>query len=346
MRNLRRMLSGTATVALVAMALLAAEAPAQDMAIDDMAELGEECMGMDPAQIEFVELAEVGFIERVDLIPGRDLNGRELNRPLVGGAQLQSVSKIGATHPGAQLYEVYLDGSGILGVSDMGHLSAVEMVGTLFDAQLEDGTAATVRIDSFSMTGDVNAGDIYLYEVSYVTRETGNFEPLCGVDETGYPIQAIALGGTWNLGEGVRGGGDWIEDPSVFTFACRKYALAKCVEAGYGPWAVVPLTLGGQMVDVPLRPRHQACTRMMRADYCGDGTSHTVDGTPVNFYDDITLRNDNLPWDFEAEWDEDGAICASTARISRALPACADDLVVRGCGDFSGGALLLSEVER
>ena len=346
MRNLRRMMSGAATAALVAAALTAADALAQDMEFAEMMEFGEEFVGMDPGQIEFVELAEIGVIERVDLIPGRDLNGRELNRPLDGGAQLQAVSLAGATHPGAGLFEVYLDGSGIHGVSDIGHLDPVEMVGTLFEAELEDGTYATVRIDTFSMTGDVNAGDIYLYEVSYVTRDMEDFEPLCGLDETDYPIQAIALGGTWNLGEGVRGGGDWIDDPSVLTFACRRFALAKCVEAGYGPWAVADLSIGGQLVDMPLRPHHQACTRMMRADYCGDGTPHTVDGTPVNFYDDITIRNDNLPWDFEAEWDEEGALCASTARIQRALPACAGELEVRGCGDFGDGALLLSEVER
>ena len=32
---------------------------------------------------------------------------------------------------------------------------------------------------------------------------------------------------------------------------------------------------------------HQACTRMARADYCGDGTSHTQDGTWIEYYDKL-----------------------------------------------------------
>ena len=307
----------------------------------------EEGMGGMDEMVPFLDLLEpVTTFERVGLVPGRDLNGRELNRPLSGDAQLAEVYFADARLNDEPL-EVYLDGSGLLGVNADGHLSDVEMVGTLFDATLEDGTAATLSLNTFSMMGGAATGTtIYLYEVSYVTREMEQFEPLCGLDETGYPIQAIALAGTWDLGQGVRGGGDWIDDPGVFTFACRRYALAKCVEAGYAPWDEPDLWIDGSLVSVPLRPQHQACTRMMRADYCGDGTSYTVDGTPVNFYDDLGLRTDALPWDFEAEWDEDGALCASTARIARALPECADQLAVRGCGDFSGGALLLSEVER
>ncbi|MDP7110915.1 MAG: ADYC domain-containing protein [Myxococcota bacterium] len=346
MRNLQRMLTGAATAALMTAALPAADALADDMYIEDLGALGGEFVGMDPGQIEFMPLEAVGVIERVDLIPGRDLNGRELNRPLIDGAQLQSVALPGATHPQLDLLEVYLAGSGLRGVSTQGPVDEVELVGALLDGELEDGTAATIRVDSFSMTGDVNAGDIYLYEVSYITRDMEDFEYLCGVDETDYPIQAIALEGEWNLGEGVRGGGDWIENPDVFTFACRRYALAKCVEAGYGPWGMVEYWEDGDLVAEPLRPLHQACTRMMRADYCGDGTPHTVDGTPINFYDDVGIRTDLLPWQFEAEWDEDGAICADTGRVARVPGGCADGRELRACGSFERGALLLSEVDR
>lgn len=345
MLNLRKTFGSLAAVALGVALLPASKAAAQGEYAWDFFE--EDLFGSAEAEMmDFGALEFVGTIERVGLIPGRDLNGRELNRPLIDGAQLESVSVFGARHPSAELFEVYLDGSAVLGVSDQGHLSAVEMGDTVFDATLEDGTAAAVRIDSFSMTGLMGSYDVTLYEVSYVTRDMEDFEPLCGLDETGYPIQAIALAGTWDLGEGVRGGGDWIEDPASFTLACRRYALAKCVEAGYGPWATPDMIVGGSVISVPLRPYHQACTRMMRADYCGNGTSYTVDGTLVNFYDDVGIRMDSEAWDFEAEWDGDGALCASTARITRALPACAADLVVAGCGTFAGGTLLLSEVDR
>ena len=30
---------------------------------------------------------------------------------------------------------------------------------------------------------------------------------------------------------------------------------------------------------------HEACVRMVRADYCGDGRSHTVDGMAIDVWD-------------------------------------------------------------
>jgi len=333
-------------IAALAAATLAADAGAEDMVLGDIGEVDGEFVGMDPGLIPVIELEAVGVIERVDLIPGRDLNGRELNRPLDGGAQLQAVSLLGAVHPVLDLLEVYLEGSGLRGAARQGRVDEVDLVGAHFEAVLEDGTPAIVRLDSFSMTAGVAAGDIYLYEVSYHTPDMDDFEPLCGLDETDYPIQAIALAGEWNLGEGVRGGGSWIEDPDTFTFACRRYALAKCAEAGYAPWDEIEYWEDGDLIVEPLRPHHQACTRLMRADYCGDGTPHTFDGTPVNFYDDLGIRSDLLPWQFEAEWDEEGAICADTNRIARLPAACGEDLQIRACGTFDRGALLLSEVDR
>ncbi len=345
MSTLIQTLNASAVALLAAASLTATPARCDEMSLDEPIEFGGGFAGFHDDINDFDTPVLVDWVERVNLEPGRDLNGRELNRPLIGGAQLQAVSLLDVRHPDHELIETYLQGTQIFGVSTLGPVSDIDMVGALFDAQLQDGTAATIRLDSFSQTGDVNTGTITQYEVSYITREMEDFEYLCGVDETNYPLRAIALEGTWNLGEGVRGGGDWYDEPHTITLACERYALAKCVYAGYGPWAVAELSLGGQLVDVPMRPHFQACTRMLRADYCGDGTPHTQDGTAVNFYDDITIRNDNLPWDLEAEWDEDGAICADTHRIRGMMPSCADGLVVRGCGDFSGGALLLSEIE-
>ena len=51
-------------------------------------------------------------------------------------------------------------------------------------------------------------------------------------------------------------------------------AIAKCVLWGYRPWA----TYNG----TPLAQYHQACTRMVRADYCGTGTSYTVTGNRIS----------------------------------------------------------------
>ena len=60
------------------------------------------------------------------------------------------------------------------------------------------------------------------------------------------------------------------------TFACRdQSAMAKCLEhAKYRWWE-------SSDDDV----RHQACVRMLRADYCGDGVAHTVNGTVLDVED-------------------------------------------------------------
>ena len=86
---------------------------------------------------------------------------------------------------------------------------------------------------------------------------------------------------------------------------------------------------------------------MLRADYCGDGTSHTENETQINFFDDLGIRYDDLDWNFEAEWDEYGAICANQERITGTVPQCMSDLYDEDCGNlshFADGALIMSEV--
>ena len=56
---------------------------------------------------------------------------------------------------------------------------------------------------------------------------------------------------------------------------------------------------------------------MLRADFCGDGTSHTQDGTGVNLWDDPGIQQKAYTplWLFEAEWGVGGATCVSTSRL-------------------------------
>jgi hypothetical protein len=165
------------------------------------------------------------------------------------------------------------------------------------------------------------------------------------VDRTdrGTPLEAIPLSGRWSFAEGTRGGGAHIADGG-FTFACVGGALAKCVEFGYKPWRVVQ--------GVSLAAHHQACTRMIRADYCGDGRSFTVDGRDINVYDALGIQADTEPWIFEAEWTPNGAACARGRRVlfkDGRTPACWSKLQRRRCGDkahFARGTLLMNEYKQ
>jgi hypothetical protein len=83
------------------------------------------------------------------------------------------------------------------------------------------------------------------------------------------------------------------------------------VRLGYKPWK-------NSRDGVSLWELHQACTRMLRADYCGDGTPHTRDGTRVEVYDTMGIQSPepDSGLSFEAGWRADGAVCVRKVRIA------------------------------
>src|SRR5262249_2028821 len=108
--------------------------------------------------------------------------------------------------------------------------------------------------------------------------------------------------------------GDRVESSTLFTFACTTGVIAKCYRWGYRPWLT---GYSENMVEM-----HQTCTRLARADYCGDGTPHTHDGTWVNVWDRMPYPGQSqkrgllppLGMLFGAGWNPDGAVCLSRAR--------------------------------
>lgn len=132
--------------------------------------------------------------------------------------------------------------------------------------------------------------DEFEYEVLVTTP--GSTEPLCD----GNWNRALPMAGTFSA--------DGLHSPSAaeFSFACNSGVAVKCANWGYKPWA------GWD--------RHQACTRMGRADYCGDGVSHTFEGTPIDLYDPVPINSRTGGWDFEAGWlsGNRGALCLSKLR--------------------------------
>ena len=126
--------------------------------------------------------------------------------------------------------------------------------------------------------------------------------------------RALAMSGVWDA-SGARQ-----EVPGRFTLACENGAIAKCVNWGYKPWA---LKDGRPMTEL-----HQACTRMARADYCGDGRSHTHQNTSIDMYDSLEVlaraTQATAGWDparasFEAAWTPEGAHCLARTRDGRKL---------------------------
>lgn len=286
---------------------------------------------------------------------GKGLNGRRLTGELLDGRWIESVSLDDVVVKG-HTTSLRLNGTALRrgrGIaSRFWQRPSHHVIGALLNATLDDGSEITLRIDGFEPSEEPGFEDVYYYTVSYQTEDA--WEPLCGVDDDGEPIPAVPLSGEWNYEEGVSGGGAHVEHEGAITFGCRGYVLAKCVEMGYRPWleglACEDDSPGRAHCErLSLQGHHQACTRMLRADYCGDGTSYTNDGTYINAYDDLELRFDSEDWLFEAEWDADGAICVSRERLNPPmLPHCFEALLEDGCGDlehFAEGTLIMSETE-
>jgi hypothetical protein len=177
--------------------------------------------------------------------------------------------------------------------------------GATFIATTEDGRRVQMRIENVELDPQDAKKEIYLYTIFYLDQADSTWKNLCEPDLNGI-AKAIPLAVYW----GTQKGGH-----SPMTFACTVGVLAKCIRWGYSPWK----TFRG----VSLQRYHQACTRMARADYCGNGASHTRDGTHINVYDDLGIQHRTEEMVFEAAWDENGATYINHPRWLKSL----DDLV-------------------
>ena len=196
--------------------------------------------------------------------------------------------------------------------SDMG-LRGTELTGTLPSRVVggADFVGSALRfVDSSGVTGEVavtqvdvdpsdSTGETMLYTLVTYDASTGTVKNICSPDPDGRAA-AIPLRGRWDAS------GAYVNDSSI-SFNCTSGVIAKCVRWGYHPWQ----TVQGQS----LAPYHQACTRMARADYCGDGVTHTQEGTLIDMYDNLGKFTPDFGLTlFEASWTPDGAYCVARDR--------------------------------
>jgi ADYC domain len=274
---------------------------------------------------------------------GENLNGENLNGPGLG-VNVSYVSFSGASlDDNKQLDSAWLGGTVFYGTSAGHGYSGLDFDGAQFTAVTLDGSPVALRVRHPSNAPPPD-DDVWTYLVDF-RNSSGTWQPLCR-GASGAAVAAIPLMGRWNYGRGVPGGGSKIDDPDAFTFACTGLgAIAKCVlPIGYKPWK----TVGG----TSLAAMHQACVRLIRADYCGDGSPWTKDGRTVDVYDALAIQRDTDPWWlFEAEWTSAGARCVSTYRvidlknILGIVPSCILGKVSLTCGarsHFASGTLLMN----
>jgi hypothetical protein len=201
------------------------------------------------------------------------------------------------------------------------------------------GQTLRVRIANVEQDARDPRGEVLLYDFR-VIAPNGAEEPLCRPDPDGRQL-GLPLAG--------RSDATGILRPNAadeFELVCTSGAQGKCVRFGYAPWRRAPD--GRPMLDW-----YNACVRMVRGDYCGDGRPFTRDGTIIDIYDRISVqKSDEDPLlSFEAAWGPNGAICVAHTRIpdivdldglGRTCPRLVGRLGPAVCNESASGALLLN----
>ncbi|NOK15902.1 ADYC domain-containing protein [Corallococcus carmarthensis] len=170
-------------------------------------------------------------------------------------------------------------------------LEGPSLVKATFQAPFEGRTVKLVieearcHEDITPPTAECTPENLYAGKARWEYRVTASTEdkrpePLC---PTGSGF-ALPVPHAWSAG------GDLLRNPDYFTFACAPKnegsasqpffvgggVIAKCVDWGYPPWAT-------EYPESQAMAYHHLCTRMAMADYCGEGRSNTLDGTPISF---------------------------------------------------------------
>ncbi|MBL0692250.1 ADYC domain-containing protein [Comamonas sp. JC664] len=154
----------------------------------------------------------------------------------------------------------------------------------------------------------------YLYEVHYTPTGGSTSLPLCAMGVN----RAVPVQGLFTT-QGARQ-----ESTQRFTLGCDAGVIAKCYRWGYMPWR------DGAQQPGAITEAHWSCTRMARADYCGQGIPFTQDGTRIQPWDALTPAIISPPgpvssvedMSFEAGWNTQGPACLSHLRWQHLTAAC------------------------
>jgi hypothetical protein len=248
---------------------------------------------------------------------GMEMQGMEMQGMEMQGMEMQGMQLGNATLSGVGLTNVRVERGELVAQRGATTLRGTALVGAHLLAEVRDLDASpprfgTVeyRITAIQPEDDdhdpTHTGHTFLYTLEQLVASTGAWQPACSPDSDGRRV-AIPLAATWDEH------GDRITSRPLFTFACTTGVIAKCYRWGYRPW----LTGYGDMAEM-----HWTCTRLARADYCGNGVPHTRNGTTINVWDTLPAPGPiqrhglltPLGMLFEAGWNTGGAVCLSRSR--------------------------------
>ena len=159
-------------------------------------------------------------------------------------------------------------------------------------AGMKDLKIADVQVDPMDKQHEIRLFDLQQQDAG------GEWKPIC---KQSYDGRTSAL----VMGEPG--------DAAKITITCAAGNYGKCARFGYAPWRTAP---DGRSMAL----WHQACLKMLPADYGGDGVPHTVNGTMIDIFDFIGINSPTPTddaMDFEAGWTPKGAVCVAHARVPK-----------------------------
>lgn len=229
----------------------------------------------------------------------RSMNGTSLQGVSIAPGSVSRIT-LGCEDVG----NLHLEGSQVVGTLAGRTLRGADFVGATVTSTDPTGTTALAVIAAVEIDPQDQSGTTSLYRLRGQDPVSGEIVDLCAPDQDGLR-RAIPVAGRWSASGSRDSGAGYI------TFGCTSAAIGKCVRLGYRPWQ--------SRNGVSLSDAHQACTRMLRFDYCGDGTAHTENGTAIDFYDGmgINQKDPDPLLLFDAAWTPDGAYCIERQRWLR-----------------------------
>ena len=268
------------------------------------------------------EVVETSTAEQAGMnLQGTSLLGINLQGPSLLDMTVRGYRPDGATLWGSVLEDVRVERGEVIADRGPITLRGTALVGAHLRAEVRNlattpPTTAVVEYRITAITPESSqydptwTGNTFLYTLEQWNPDTLAWSLACPADLDGRSV-AIPLAATWDEH------GNRMEHGSLFTFGCTTGVVAKCYRWGYRPWVTGYGDLGAM---------HWTCTRLARADYCGNGVPHTRNGTWVNVWDSLPppgpiQRRDPLAPNgmvFEAGWNTRGAVCLNHTRWLRA----------------------------
>jgi hypothetical protein len=214
-----------------------------------------------------------------------------------------------------------------LTLSDGRVLRSADLAGAMLTVMTEGGPRR-IRLEAVERDPGARTDDVWLHTM-LVEQPDGSLVNLCEPGPEGRR-QGFPLASRMHPD-----GRTETTAPEVFDLMCLGGARAKCVRFGYRPWIADDAAV------------YNACVRMVRADYCGDGVGTTRDGMAIDLYDDKGIQKPDMAPEhaFEAGWTAEGAVCVAHVRVKENTSL---EALGRSCPRLAGklGAVCTEEAAR